>query len=167
MLTCEKLRDVLSYSPDTGDFTWTNPPRPSKVRAGDVAGTVMTDGYKSITIDRKMHKAHRLAWLYMTGEWPEKRMDHINRNRGDNRWTNLRPATYSQNTANRTNHNKYGLKGVSTNVRCKTKPYRAQIEVWESGKRRSISLGTFRTPQEAHERYMAALRERHPEYAAP
>lgn len=167
MLTCNELRHLLSYSPETGDFTWINPPVPSKVKIGDIAGTAMPDGYRSITIKTKMHKAHRLAWLYMTGEWPQKKMDHINRVRDDNRWANLRLATYSQNTANRSGHNKHGLKGVSVNCRCKTKPYRAQIEIRENGRRKSISLGTFLTTQEAHEAYMKALRERHPEHAAP
>lgn len=167
MLTHNELIKILSYCSETGKFTWINPPSPSKVKVGDVAGTMMSDGYRSITINSKMHKEHRLAWLYMTGEWPSKKMDHINRNRGDNRWANLRLATYSENTANRTGHNRYGFKGVSTNSRCVTKPYRAQIEVRENGRRKSISLGTFKTALEAHEAYMTALKVRHPEHAAP
>lgn len=167
MLTTEDLRTILRYNPESGQFHWIRPPTPSKVKIGDRAGTLMSDGYRSITINRKMHKEHRLAWLYMTGEWPSGRLDHENRMRDDNRFSNLRPATYSQNAANRHSWSKYGLKGISPNPRCKTNPWRAAIERRVNGQRVYKSLGVYKTMEEAHQAYLTALREFHPEHAAP
>lgn len=165
MLTVEILKSLLSYDQRSGHFTWVNPPSPSKVKVGQRAGCASTDRYRCITINRKIHKEHRLVWLYMTGEWPSQ-IDHINRDRGDNRFCNLRLATYSQNMANRGAHNKYGFKGVSPNPRCKTNPWRSSIETREGGKRKFTSLGVYKTKEEAHSAYLSALREIHPEYAS-
>jgi hypothetical protein len=73
----------------------------SNARAGDVAGGANNgDRYRRIRVDNQLYQAHRLAWLYMTGEWPSNGIDHINGHRADNRWANLREATQSQNMAN-------------------------------------------------------------------
>jgi hypothetical protein len=113
-VTAERLREVLAYEPATGVFTWlvrtTN-----SVKVGDVAGCVNKGGYVHITIDGCCYLAHRLAWLYMSGEWPVDDLDHINGDRADNRICNLRDATESQNIANSRMqvNNKSGFKGVS------------------------------------------------------
>lgn len=99
-MTAEFLRSVLSYDPETGLFAWICKPGIPRV-PGISAGTEMKEGYIRIQINRHSYKAHRLAWLYMTGAWPDGEVDHINRMRNDNRWVNLRVGSRSQNQANR------------------------------------------------------------------
>lgn len=83
--------------------------------AGMVAGSIhKKQGYRFIGIERRHYKAARLAWLWMTGEWPSHDVDHRNRDRADDRWENLRHATRSQNGCNRgLSRNTSGFKGVS------------------------------------------------------
>jgi hypothetical protein len=105
--------------------------------------------------------AHRVAWLYMTGEWPAGDIDHINNNRSDNRFSNLRPATRSLNIANSTKKksNSSGFKGVSFSKA--NRKWFAKITV----NYRQQSLGYFNTPQEAHAAYVHAAREAFGEFA--
>lgn len=113
-LTQSRLRDLLDYNPDTGVFTWLQY-RSQLAAIGMVAGRVnMTTGYVEIQVDGIRYKAHRLAWLYWHGVMPDKQVDHINSCRTDNRITNLREATRSQNQQNTglTKSNKSGRKGV-------------------------------------------------------
>src|SRR5690349_6023774 len=77
-LTAEYLRAIISYAPDTGHFTWRI--SRSNVRAGERAGCSREDGYRLIRIDKTMYLEHRLAWLYVHGEWPSQFIDHINNN---------------------------------------------------------------------------------------
>ncbi len=119
LLTQERLRALLHYDPETGAFTWRVVWGSGVARRqpGDRAGFANGDGQIRIGIDGKQHCAHRLAWLYMTGEWPKGLVDHKDLDRSNNRWSNLRAATKSQNTANSGLHvnNTSGLKGVSWN----------------------------------------------------
>ena len=102
MITQERLRRLLHYEPETGVFTWLERSSPhSKGHVGRVAGAFDVRGYWRIKIDYKSYRAARLAWFYMTGEWPTQEIDHINRNPADNRWINLRSVDGSQNTYNR------------------------------------------------------------------
>lgn len=111
-LTQDRLKELLEYNPDTGLFVW----RAScgTARGGDVAGGSHGNGYLRIRLGRGRYYAHRLAFLYMTGGFPAAEVDHINRDRADNRWTNLRPASSSQNKANRglQRNNASGHRGV-------------------------------------------------------
>ena len=155
MLTYERLREVLHYSPETGVFT--RLVRTSRsVKVGDVAGTVDASGYIRIRVDGVLYLAHRIAFLWMTGEWPQQLVDHINGVRDDNRWSNLRPATNAENQQNQRraqSSNKLGLLGVTP----VGKRFVAQIKVdW-----RQIHLGTFDTPEQAHDAYIAAKRRLH------
>ena len=106
------LKKVLSYCPASGVFTWRESRGP--VKAGSEAGCANPHGYIFIRIDTILHRAHRLAWLYMTGDFPEDEIDHINGDKGDNRFANLREASHSQNMQNRklNKNNKTGTNGV-------------------------------------------------------
>jgi len=109
----KELKKRLRYDPTTGIFTWLVS-NSNCVKVGSVSGTRHKYGYIQINIMYKIYKAHRLAYLYMTGEWPTKDIDHINQIKDDNRWSNLRECTRSQNMANTVNRsdNTSGYKGV-------------------------------------------------------
>lgn len=98
-LTQDQLQQQLHYNPDTGVFT--RLVRASNMLPGTVAGTVHArDGYVVIRVLGAKYAAHRLAWLYMTGKWPSQEIDHINRDRADNRISNLRDVTHMVNMSN-------------------------------------------------------------------
>lgn len=100
MLTQGRLKELLHYDHETGVFTWVVK-KGSRATKGSVAGWVDKDGYICITVDKRKYKSHRLAWLYVYGEWPISQIDHINRSTGDNRLSNLREATGLLNQQNR------------------------------------------------------------------
>jgi len=160
-MNAEYLKQLLSYNQDTGDFFWLVK-LSNRIKIGDVAGYVNThDGYVYIKIDNKMRKAHRLAWLYMTGSFPEFNIDHINNIRSDNRFENLRSCTQSENMCNRgkTLKNTSGYKGVS--LHSKTGKWRARIR--KSGK--TYSLGLYCTPPQAFGAYRQYCESIHKEFA--
>jgi hypothetical protein len=99
-LTQDRLRELLDYDPDTGIFTWMVNRRGGKAAVGVVAGSRNTDNYVSITVDGEEYLAHRLAFLYMTGAFPPKQVDHINTAKSDNRWCNLRACTSKEQMDN-------------------------------------------------------------------
>ena len=99
MLTADRVLELLDYDPETGHFRW-RVTKGSKRMAGEVAGCLYGKGYWSIGIDRRLYYAHRLAWLYVHGEWPKRVIDHINRDKLDNRIVNLRDVTISENGLN-------------------------------------------------------------------
>jgi hypothetical protein len=158
MLTAQRLRELLHYDPVTGIFHWRIAVA-RRVKVGDIAGSVHRDGYRQIMIDGRRYYAHHLAWLYVHGEWPPSELDHINGVPDDNRIANLRLATPSQNQWNQGNrkNNTSGFKGVGWHRR---RRWRAQIGI--NG--RYIHLGYFATPEEAHQTYCAAAKERFGEF---
>jgi hypothetical protein len=105
-ITAERLRELIHYDPETGVFT--------RIKNGRVTGTPNDLGYLRISVDDRLYRAHRLAWLWMTGEWPKAQIDHINRKPDDNRWINLREATQAENAWNvsKRKDNTSGHKGV-------------------------------------------------------
>lgn len=114
MLTAERLREVLEYVPTTGIFYWKVSRGPSWP-AGRPAGCInKVIGYCVIRFERKLYFAHRLAWLWMTGEWPKDEIDHRDTDRANNKWANLREATHAENMKNvrRRANNTSGKKGV-------------------------------------------------------
>lgn len=137
MITQQRLKELLSYDPDTGLFTWLVY-RGRCARKGQIAGSI-DDGYVKIIIDRNTYRAHRLAFLYVKGVIPTQEVDHINRIRSDNRWSNLREASKSQNMRNKGVHknNLSGVKGV--NYRKESGKYRVLIKV----KGKIISFGQY------------------------
>jgi hypothetical protein len=153
MLTQERLKQLLDYSPDTGLFYWRV--TRSGVKAGRAAGHTTEAGYIRITIEGRRYLAHVLAVLFMTGEFPQGQVDHRDLNTGNNIWSNLRVTTQSLNCANcrPRSTNKIGLKGVvRKNGKAKrTKPFVAQITV----NQKTRCIGYFATPEEAHQAYLA------------
>lgn len=158
MLTHEYLLSRLSYDPETGVFLWlayASRPKQWHTRyAGKPAGSKNFDGHVVINLDGVSHYAHRLAWFYVTGEWPTTTVDHEDRDRSNNRWGNLREATPRQQRQN--TEARVGVKGV----RRVWNKWAAQIK----HKGRSRYLGLFSTIEEASAAYDAAARELHGEF---
>jgi hypothetical protein len=119
MLTQSELKKLLDYNPDTGIFTWTNPKK--KTNIGKIAGCFDSAGYVIIRINKKSYKAHRLAWLYNYGKFPNSLLDHINGIKNDNKLCNLRECTNIENQFNTKLNirNISGAKGVSWNNQLK------------------------------------------------
>jgi hypothetical protein len=148
MLTQWRLKQLLNYNPETGVFEHRVTRR--GVSRG-IAGCLNPKGYIQIKVDGTKYLAHRLAFLYMTGEFPSKLVDHRDLNKSNNRWDNIREATDTQNQANTRPRGAVPLKGV-----CKDRQwYKAQIEV--GGKK--THLGIFSTPEEAHAAYVKAAND--------
>jgi len=112
MITQKKLKELFNYNPDTGVFVRLI--SKGNAKAGDIAGYIDKAGYVIASFENKPKKLHRLAFLYMTGKMPTY-VDHINHNKSDNRWNNLRPATTAINGQNRRigKNNTSGVCGVS------------------------------------------------------
>jgi hypothetical protein len=155
MLTYERLRELLDYDPETGAFRWK--PTIGNRRSGCIAGSPHSSGYLSITIDGHNYLAHRLAWLFQTGKWPNEMIDHVDCSRNNNRFSNLRQADRSQNMCNRTKSvtNKSGFKGVHWHYAKR----RWQAKIGMGGKYKH--LGYFSTPEAAHAAYIAAAEAKH------
>lgn len=151
-LTIDRLRALLSYSAETGHFHWIYGPRKGS-RAGSVDKTA---GYEQICIDQTLYRSHRLAWLYVNGEFPAGQIDHINGRRSDNRIENLRDASHQINNQNRRKANKCnatGLLGAHWVERCKK--FSSSI----TKDRRTIHIGYFDTAEAAHQAHIAARRQ--------
>lgn len=150
------IRDWLIYEPATGRFYW----RVAKgcKRKGSPAGSIW-DGYWIIRIHSRNYRACRLAFLYMKGRWPKALVDHKNGNTFDDRWRNLREASFSQNVANsrRMTDNRSGYKGVTL----QRDKFRARIVVFGVEKH----LGIFDRPELAHAAYVKAARKHFGEFA--
>lgn len=148
-LTGDYLRKHILYDPVSGAFTWVKTKH--KVRPGQTCGALNGGGYRMIGIKGRYYQAHRLAYLYMLDRWPTGPLDHIDRNRDNNAWANLREASPLVNAQN--SHaapNKHGVKGVYYDRR--VRKWVASIRV--SGKPRY--LGAFHSPQAAGDAYVKA-----------
>lgn len=112
MSDIDKLKEKLWYDPDSGTFTWKV--KSGRQSAGSQAGSLWPSGYVGVRVGQKTYLAHRLAWAFVNDEWPTTDVDHVNRIPADNRISNLRLATRSQNMANcgLRSTNKSGVKGV-------------------------------------------------------
>lgn len=148
----DHVRAVLNYDPLTGEFVWR--------KNGKVAGCSHNMGYKNIRIGQHLFLSHRLAWAYVYGTWPEFQIDHINKDRADNRIANLRPCTNAQNAQNMGAHSDSNSPhvGVCRVSRPTSKPWLAQIGV--NG--RSVRIGQFATESEAVAARAAAKKKYHP-----
>ena len=142
MLTQERLTQLLEYDAKTGVFTWVAERCPQRPK-GSRAGCKRHDGYIIIRIDRVAYLAHRLAWFYTHGVWPDSLIDHANGIRDDNRLVNLRAATALENVGNMRTKSASGIKGV---IWDKTNKY------WVAyiHKQRAYKfIGSYKTKQEA------------------
>lgn len=163
ILTQEQARQILDYDPDTGVFRWRRRQDVGLAwnnrNAGKIAGHVSVKGHVHVMVNRQRIYAHRLAWLIMTGGYPGADIDHINGDKSDNRFSNLRAASRAENNYNRAiqRNNKTGVKGVY--------PYknrfRSQIVVDGNIKH----IGVFGTLDEAKAAYEKAAAQYHGEFA--
>jgi hypothetical protein len=155
-LTAERLRELLIYDPETGVFTWRQKTG-CKGYVGKVAGCIAkSEGRVSVGIEGRRYRAHRLAWLYVYGEWPSE-VDHINGDGLDNRLSNLRLATRSDQGANtkRRRDNSSGIKGVVWHPQ--SRKWRVQIK---------RDVGLFATKEAAARAYIEAAAQRFGEFAS-
>lgn len=141
-MTQEEIKKHLTYDPETGVFT-----KISGRKRGPYTGFKSTMGYRKIHIDGHEYFLHRLAFLIMTGSMPEQ-VDHINRNKEDNRWENLRATNNSLNQANTVSKSRTGHKGIRLRPSGR---WEAGICLDIKGKKTTIHLGTFDTLEEALE----------------
>lgn len=161
-LTAERLRQVVRYEPETGYFYWRVKPPHSRVVVGGRAGfRDRTRGYWLMSVGHVSYLGHRLAWLYVHGQWPSKQIDHKNRDRADNRLCNLREADFSQQQANRLPLGKFGVKGVCYRPKNTRRPWVAFIQI----KERYTYLGCFAKQEDAAAAYKAAAEKHHGEFA--
>lgn len=156
-ITAQELRQVLAYSPESGQFTYLADR--GRMRAGDVAGTETPDGRRCIVVNGRRYFAHRLAWLYVTGSWPSQEIDHIDGDSLNNRFCNLRDVSSTINQQN---------KRAAPSTKKYSKLFGAhwceQKQVWKSSIRvagRSKHLGVFATEEEASAAYVEAKRRLH------
>ncbi|MDU1029357.1 MAG: HNH endonuclease [Clostridiales bacterium] len=142
-ITYDRLFELMDYDPNSGVFSWKI--SRGRARKGDAAGCPDSAGYLLICIDGTLYLAHRLAWLFVNKKWPNMEIDHINRDKTDNRIINLRLATRKENIINKSPSkiNSSGTTGVYWNKL--SKKWHAQI--CSNGKR--ISLGLFESKEMA------------------
>lgn len=154
-LTCERLREIVSYNEETGLMVRISGKRASTI--GKPASCKTKYGHVQMCIDGCNYPVHRLAWLYVTGEWPKGVIDHIDNDPANNAFVNLRVASFSQNAQNiKGPHadSKSGLLGV-----CPSWNGRWKAQIMISGK--YTHLGVFDSAEEAHSAYMKAKLEYH------
>lgn len=159
MISRANLKRMLRYNPRTGVFTWLIDAAAS-VTSGSVAGGIDEKGYWRICINGRKYRAHRLAFLYMTGRWPKRHVDHRDMKRSNNRWRNLREATRSQNHCNSgpRRNNKCGFKGV---YKRKDGTFLAQIQ----HNKKKFYIGLYKSAMAAHAAYLRMARKLHGNFA--
>ncbi len=143
-VTANQVRKLFTYDSDEGHLRWAVSRQ--KINIGDVAGYKNTsDGYWYVGFDYNEFLAHRVIWLWVTGEWPKSQIDHWDGDRVNNKWINLREATNSLNGRNKTkpqsNNKSTGIRGIDIRRR----KYRVRINI--DGK--EIVVGRFLTLEEA------------------
>ena len=155
MLTQQRVRELLDFSPETGIFRW-------KIKAasntviGSIAGRTNITGYREIGIDKRLYGAHRIAWLYIHGSFPIGVIDHFNGKVDDNRISNLRDVSYGENLHNQSRaHGKNNFLGVSWQK--SRNKWRADICL--NGKQKLI--GRFDSENDARLAYISAKKQMH------
>ena len=158
----ERLRYLFSYETDTGRLLWrTVESYNSRAIVGTEAGCFDSEGYRVVKFGGRLYKAHRIIWKMMTGDEPPELIDHKNTRAGDNRWTNLRLATPSQNQCNR-------RKCLNASTARKGVCWHRRDHAWQASIKvdgRSIHLGLFELEATAHAAYAAAAKRLFGEFA--
>lgn len=157
ILTQEYLKSIILYEPLTGMFIWRYKEAcPSFKRGGRISNCVEKDGYIQIRISGKSFKAHRLAFLYITGEWPKEQVDHINGIRRDNRWCNIRECTPRENMFNM----RACVDGKIKGIRKKNKSYEVTLRI--NGI--PTYLGSYKNLEDAVKTIRAAREKYHKDF---
>lgn len=156
-----RVQELYDFDASSGVFRWRKKSHPrSNIRVGAVAGTV-SHGRRKVSVDRRTYFASRLVWFICSGEWPVHEVDHINGDCSDDRFENLRDVprgVNQQNIRRRKGGRPNDLpQGVTFTKAHKTKPFSAQI----GRDRKTIHIGYFADPQEAHQAYLRVKRLTH------
>jgi len=164
-LTAAEAHRLFLYDPESGALT-----RRISTGANGIAGrqcnAITGEGYYHLKLNGKSYLVHRIIWLMMTGAFPTMTIDHVNRVRHDNRWSNLRLADKRQQNGNaKTRKSKSGIRGV----RQQGTGFQARIKMKcpEDGKFRMRGLGTFPTAEQAKAAYDAAASQYFGEFYQP
>jgi hypothetical protein len=166
-ISISALQERFGYDPETGVVFFKNDVRSGRenrmliARAGDRAGYVAPIGYRYVSFQKVRLLEHHVVWALMTGDWPRKQLDHINRQKADNRWENLRECNGVENAANtaKSSRNTSGFKGVS---------YFKPAKLWAAQimyNGQKSHLGYYRTPEAAYEAYKAEHSKIHGEFS--
>jgi hypothetical protein len=157
-MTMNEITAFIDYEPSTGLFRWKVDH--GKMKTGDTAGGLGAGGYWMIGVNGVRYYGHVLAWAIMTRRWPDHKIDHRDTVKSNNSWENLRPATTAQNAMNarKSASNSSGFKGVSWHK----KAGKWQSHIMVAG--RSVYLGLFDRPEDAHAAYVAASACHHRNY---
>jgi len=160
MLTKEKVLELCQYDQTTGHLYWIF--GNNQTRQKPLVGSVTKHGYRRAKINGVNTMVHRVVFLIETGRWPEGPLDHINGDKLDNRFCNLREVTASQNNCNRPKaKNGTSLKkGVSYHD--STGKWRARITL----QKRIVSLGLYENEEDAHAAYCKAAEQLHGDFAS-
>ena len=157
MLTQEIVRELLDYDPETGTLTWRE--RDRKWFKSDKSWKIWNSRYANkeafTSLDHwryfhgavfhKTYKAHTIVWLYQTGKLPKGQIDHINHDRSDNRWTNLRQVSHQDNSKNRTQQKNNTSKCTGVGWHKPTQKWRVRINT----NNEEIHLGCFASFEDA------------------
>lgn len=157
LVDIERAKKILDYDQDTGVFRWKAKVN-RRIIPGSVAGTEHCMGYICLSVDKKRVLAHRLAWMFVYGEEPKNCLDHINRNKKDNRISNLREVSRAENNQNQSisTRNKSGAPGVGWDKRV------GKWRAWININKRQIWLGYFELKEEAITARKEAKKKYHP-----
>jgi len=165
-ITQARLKSVLRYDPETGEFTWiAKVSNLSRAKIGSRAGSDRAGPYRILKIDKKNYLEHRMVWLYVFGIFPQGDIDHKNLNKKDNRLSNLRLASDSQNRQNTgiSKRNTSGVKGVTWCVQ--KRRWRAMIKLHDD--KWQTHLGYFKNKDDAKAAYDNAAKIYFGEFARP
>jgi HNH endonuclease len=159
-ITAEQLRALFDYNSETGDFKW-RASNGRRIRAGERAGSLHTNGYLTCKMSGQTYLVHRLIWMHVHGVWPDV-IDHINGVRSDNRLLNLRSVNTKNNVQNRLNASKNNASGLPGAHWIPARGKWSSILYYDGKQHR---LGYFETAIEASAAYLKEKRLRHPGFA--
>lgn len=159
-LAADRLRALLEYDSTTGVFRWrVDVGRWGRIKAGTITGSPDAFGHLRVQVDGRLYYAHRLAWLYMTGDWPSGEVDHIDGVPHSNAFSNLRDVPHQVNTENRRKANRDKASGLPIGVSIDRRDGRYRADITVRGK--GVSLGRYSDPERAHQAYLVAKRRLH------